>query len=157
MTRPMTRNSLRKIAGLGLAALAFAAGPFQSAMAEPLMTLFSFAQSAYDDSKSNEIVVRITRSDQDPGAESEEFTVNCAVTGGDAVENRDYTLSFNGSMWAFGKVRFSPGVREQSFTIYTRKVPGPARTLRLALSDPTGDAPAVIGSNPTTTVTIVNR
>jgi hypothetical protein len=150
-------NSFRKIAGIGLTAFGLATWAFHTAMAEPLMTMFTFSQSAYKDGKSNEIVVTITRTDQDPAAETEAFTVNCRLTGGDAVENRDFTLSFNGSMWELGKVSFPPGVREQSFTIYTRKTSGPNRTLLLALSDPDGPSPAVTGNNATALVTIVNQ
>jgi len=142
---------------MGIAAFALAGAAPPSAMAEPLMTMFAFSQAAYKDGKSNEIVVTIKRIDQDPATESETFTVKCMPAGGDAVENRDFTLSFNGSMWEFGKVRFLPGVHEQSFTIYSRKTPGPNRTILLALSDPDGPAPAVTGDNATASVTIVNQ
>src|SRR5262249_11574861 len=125
--------------------------------AEPLMTLFTFSQSAYNDSAGSEIVVTISRTDQDPATEDQQFTVNCQLTGGNAVANQDYRLSFNGAMWSLGKVTFPPGVHDQSFTIYTYKTSGPNKTLTLALSDPEGPAPAVTGDNPTTSVTIVNQ
>src|SRR6516225_225154 len=143
-------KTLRKALGVGIAAFVLSASWSHSARAEPLLTIFTFAKSAYDDSKSHEIIVTINRSDQDPAAEKEEFTVNCQVTGGDAVAPADYSASFNGSTWGFGKVRFPPGVRKQSFAIYTHNTTGPDKTLQLALSDPEGPAPVVTGDNPTT-------
>src|SRR5947207_1687524 len=106
----MMTNCFRKMAGSALAAITLAAWAPHSAMAEPLMTMFAFSQAAYKDGASNEIVVTIKRTDQDPATENETFTVKCVVTGGDATENQDFTLGFNGSMWEFGKVRFLPGV-----------------------------------------------
>jgi hypothetical protein len=151
-------NSLGKIvAVVTLGAVTVLASAFRPVNAEPLMTLFTFSQSAYDDRGGNEIVVTITRTDQDPATENQEFAVNCQLTGGDAVANQDYRLSFNGAMWGLGKVTFPPGVHEQSFTVYTYNTSGPNKTLTLALSDPQGPAPVVTGENPTTSVTIVNQ
>ena len=151
-------NTLRKMLGLGFTAFVLGASSSpHSARAEPLMTIFTFAKSTYDDSKSHEVIVTINRTDQDPATENEEFTINCQVTGGDAIAPRDYSSSFNGSTWGFGKIRFPPGVRKQSFAIYTYKTTGPSKTIKLALSDPEGPAPAVTGDNPTTSITIVNK
>ena len=151
-------NTFGKIVGVvGVGALTMVAVAEHPARAEPLMTLFTFSQSAYNDRAGSEIVVTITRTDQDQATENQQFTVNCQLTGSDAVANQDYRLTFNGAMWGLGKVTFPPGVREQSFTIYTYKSSGPNKTLTLALSDPEGPAPTVTGDNPTTTVTIVNQ
>jgi len=151
-------NTFGKIVGVvWVGALTIAAIAVHPASAEPLLTLFTFSQGAYDDRASNEIVVTITRTDQDQATENQQFTVNCQLTGGDAVANQDYRVSFNGAMWGLGKVTFPPGVHEQSFTIYTYKTSGPNKKLTLALSDPEGPAPAVTGDNPTTNVTIVNQ
>jgi hypothetical protein len=77
-----------------------------SANAEPLLTVLGFAQAAYNDSASSEIVVKLTRADQDPATQAEAFTLDCAVTGGTAVENVDYRLAFNGSMPGLGTITF---------------------------------------------------
>jgi hypothetical protein len=126
--------------------------------AEPLMTIFQFSKDAYADTvTTNSIVVTITRADQDPDAtDSQDFTIDCKFTGGTATENEDYRLSFKWPASGVWKVTFPSGVKEQSFTIYTIKRPGPNRTLRFELSDPQGPRPTVTGNNPSTTVTIVN-
>jgi hypothetical protein len=126
--------------------------------AEPLMTIFEFSKGAYADTvTTNSIVLTITRTDQDPDAtDNQNFTVDCKFTGGTAIENEDYRLSFKWPASGVWKVTFPPGVKEQSFTIYTIKKPGPNRTLRFQLLDPDGPRPAVTGNNPSTTVTIVN-
>ena len=126
--------------------------------AEPLMTIFEFAKSAYADTVStNSIVLTITRTDQDPDVtDSQDFTIDCKFIGGTAIENEDYRLSFKWPASGVWKVTFPSGVKEQSFTIYTIKKPGPNKTLRFQLSDPQGPRPAVTGNNPATTVTIVN-
>jgi hypothetical protein len=115
-----------------------------------------FAQAAYDDRASNEIVVKLTRIDQDPATESEAITVDCGVTGGTAVENVDYRFGFNGSVVGLGRITFPPGVHEQAFSIYTVKSPGPNKTLQIGCSNPAGPAPAVTGQNPVAQITIVN-
>ncbi len=124
--------------------------------AEPLLTVVGFAQAAYDDRASNEIVVKLTRIDQDPATENEEITVDCGVTGGTAVENVDYRFGFNGSVVGLGRITFPPGVHEQAFSIYTVKSPGPNKTLQIGCSNPAGPAPAVTGQNPVAQITIVN-
>jgi len=150
-------KTFRKLVGVGLAALTLGVLYSHPVMAEPLMTMFSFSQSGYVDGQSNQITVTITRTDQDPATENQEFAVNCEISGGDAAASRDYNLKFNGAMGGLGLVSFPPGVHEQSFTINTSKTPGPNKTLQLALSDPVGPAPAAIGTNPVATVTIVNQ
>ena len=126
--------------------------------AEPLLTIFGFSKGAYADTvTSNSVVLTITRTDQDPEAtDNQNFTVDCKFIGGTAIENEDYRLSFKWPTSGVWKVSFPPGVKEQSFTIYTIKKPGPNKTLRFQLSDPDGPRPAVTGNNPSTTVTIVN-
>ena len=84
------------------------------------------------------------------------FTWGGWVTGGTAVENVDYRLSFNGSMSGLGTVTFPPGVPEQTFTIYTMKNAGPSKTLQIGCANPTGPAPVVTGDSPTARITIVN-
>ena len=150
-------RSLRRVLGLGVAALILGAPSWHSASAEPLMTIFSFERSAYDDSKSNQVIVTINRTDQDPASATQEFTVNCKVTGGDAVAPLDYNASFKGATWNFGKVTFPPGVRKQSFAINTYKTSATNKTIKLALSDPEGPGAAVTGDNTTTSLTIVQK
>jgi len=126
--------------------------------ADPLMTIFDFSKGAYTDTlTTNSIVVTITRADQDPDAtDNENFTVDCKLIGGTAMENQDYRLSFAWPASGIWKVTFPPGVKEQSFTITTIKYPGPNKTLRFQLSNPEGPRATVTGTNPTATVTIVN-
>src|SRR5207248_5067254 len=102
-----------------------------SATAEPLLTVLGFAQAAYNDRASNEIVVKLVRVDQDPATQGEAFSFDCGVTGGTAVEGVDYRLTFNGSMAGLGTITFPPGVQEQTFTVYTIKNAGPSKTLQL--------------------------
>lgn len=127
-----------------------------SAHAEPLMTVVGFAQAAYSDSASSDIMVRITRLDQDPATESEQVSVECTLNGGTAVENVDYRLVFDGSMKALGTVVFPPGVREQTFVVHTMKAGGGDKTLLIGLSNPAGPASIVTGENPVTQITILS-
>jgi hypothetical protein len=126
--------------------------------ADPLMTIFDFSKGAYTDTlTTNSIVVTITRADQDPDAtDNENFSVDCKVIGGTAMENQDYRLSFAWPASGIWKVTFPPGVKEQSFTITTIKHTGPNKTLRFQLSNPEGPRATVTGANPSATVTIVN-
>jgi hypothetical protein len=126
--------------------------------AEPLMTIFEFSKPTYTDTlTTNSIVVTITRADQDPDAtDTENFTVDCKMIGGTAMENQDFRLSFAWPASGIWKVTFPPGVKSQSFTITTIKRPGPNRTLQFQLSNPEGPRATVTGNNATTTVTIVN-
>jgi hypothetical protein len=149
-------NSLAKNVTVALAVLMPASVLTLPAQAEPLLTVVGFAQAAYDDRASNEIVVKLTRIDQDPATESDAITVDCGVTGGTAVENVDYRFSFNGSVGGLGRITFPPGVHEQAFSIYTVKSPGPNKTLQIGCSNPAGPAPAVTGQNPVAQITIVN-
>ena len=121
------------------------------AYAEPLMTLVGFDRGAYSDGASSEIVVKITRVDQDPATENEPFTVECTLNGGTAVENVDYRVQ------GVGKIVFAPGVREQSLSIQTMKSGGADKTLVIGLSNPSGAMPVVTGENPVAQITIVNQ
>jgi hypothetical protein len=121
------------------------------AHAEPLVTVVGFAQAAYSDAGSNEIVVKITRLDQDPATESEQFSVDCTLNGGTAVENVDYRVQ------GLGKIVFPAGVREQSLSIQTMKSGGGDKTLLIGLSNPVGPTPVVTGENPVAQITIVNQ
>ena len=149
-------NTLGKRVARSVAVLLLAGLACLPAAAEPLMTVVDFAQASYDDKATNAIVVKITRTDQDPATENQEFVVDCTLAGGNAVENVDYRFAFSGSVWNLGRITFPPGVREQAFTIYTMKTPGPNKTLKLSLSNPSGPASAVTGENPVATVTIIN-
>ena len=126
------------------------------AQAEPLMTVVGFAQAAYSNSGSSDIVVRITRQDQDPVTESEQVSVDCTLNGGTAVENVDYRLVFDGSMKALGTVVFPPGVREQAFVVRTMKAGGGDKTLLIGLSNPVGAQSVVTGENPVAQITILS-
>jgi hypothetical protein len=132
-------------------AFMLAAGLALSARAEPLLTVVGFAQGAYDDGASSEIVVKITRVDQDPATENEQFTVECTLNGGTAVENVDYRVQ------GLGKIVFPPGVREQSFSVQTMKSGGADKTLLIGLSNPIGATPVVTGENPVAQITIINQ
>jgi hypothetical protein len=137
-------------------ALAFSLGLLaQAASAEPLMTLVGFAESAYDNRASDEIVIKVTRTDQDPSTEDQELTVDL-VAAGDAVENEDYRFSLNGTDGKPGRITFAPGVRERLVTIRVIRKPGASKKLQLSLSNPSGPTTAVTGENPTATVTILN-
>jgi hypothetical protein len=152
----MEMKTLGKYATLAMAALMLGGLGTRAAMAEPLLTVVGFAKAAYDDRAGNEIVVKITRVDQDPATENEPFAVDCVLAGGNAIENQDYRFAFNGAVWNLGRVTFPPGVHELAFTIHTTKTPGPNKTLQLSLSNPSGPASVVTGDNPVTTITIVN-
>ena len=121
------------------------------ANAEPPLTVMGFAKAAYNDSASSEVVVTLTRVDQDPATANEAFTLDCAVTAGTAVENVDYRLAPG-----LGTITFAPGVAEQTITVYTVRNPGPAKTLVIGCSNPSGPAPAATGEHPVAHITIVN-
>jgi len=126
--------------------------------AEPLSVAFQFSSPTYaDTAKTNSIVVKIVRVDQDPDAkDSDPYTVDCKMVGGSAVENDDFSLSVQFPPSGVWKVTFPPGVNEQSFTVYTVKKPGPNKTFRLSLENPDGPRSAITGNNPSTLITIVN-
>jgi hypothetical protein len=136
---------------LKVAMLILAAGLVSPVQAEPLLTLVGFGQGAYNDAASSEIVVKIMRVDQDPATENEQFTVECTLNGGTAVENVDYRVQ------GLGRVVFPPGVREQSVSIQTMKSGGADKTLLIGLSNPSGPAPVVTGENPVAQITIINQ
>jgi len=126
--------------------------------AEPLAVAFEFSSPTYaDTAKTNSIVVRVVRNDQDPDAkDTEPFTVECKMIGGSAVENDDYRMSVQFPPSGVWKMTFPPGVNEQSFTVYTVKKPGPNKTFRLTLQNPDGPRSAITGNNPSALITIVN-
>jgi hypothetical protein len=154
MEEDLEMKSLKTVTAAAFALAILLALPVQ---AEPLMTVVGFAQGEYSDRASSEIVVKITRVDQDPATENEQFTVDCTLNGGTAVENVDYRLAFNDSMQGLGKVVFPPGVREQAFSVHTLKAGATDKTLLIGLSNPSGPAPAVTGENPVAQITIVNQ
>ena len=127
-----------------------------SAHAEPLLTVVGFAQGAYDDRASSEIVVKVTRVDQDPATQSQPFEVDVTLSGGTAVQDVDYRLGFNGALRGLGRITLPPGVSELSFSVHTLKSAGADKTLLIGLSNPTGPAPVVTGENPVAQITILN-
>jgi hypothetical protein len=105
-------------------------------------------------------VVRITRVDQEPSTgENEQFSVECTVNGGTAVEGVDYRLVFDGAVRGLGTITFPPGVIEQRFTISALKGAGTEKTLVIGLTNPTGPGPSPVatGDNPVAQITINAR
>lgn len=138
------------------AALLLAAGLSLPLHAEPLLTVVGFAQGAYDDGASSEIVVKISRVDQDPATQSQPYEVDVTLSGGTAVQDVDYRLGFNGALKGLGRITLPPGVSELSFSVHTLKSAGADKTLLIGLSNPTGPAPVVTGENPVAKITILN-
>lgn len=134
---------------LGLSVGALFALP---AGAEPLQTLVGFSASDYDTGNSDVVVVKITRNDQDPAAETEEVTVDLVV-GGDAVENVDYRFAGNPNDGNPGRLSFGPGVKERTLTIHALRK-GEAKKLQLSLSNPAGGGSPVTGENANATVSL---
>jgi hypothetical protein len=124
------------------------------AAAEPLMTLVGFEAANYENRGSNEIVVRITRTDQDAAAEDQELTVDLAA-GGDAIENVDFRFSARDSDGKPGRITFAPGVKERIVTVYVLQG-GQGKKLQLSLSNPSSPGTAVTGENPSAVITFVN-
>ena len=112
--------------------LMLAAGTTLSASAEPMPTLLGFDRGTYDDSGSRQIVVRITRVDQEPNTGvNEQFSVECTINGGTAVRGVDYRLGLDGGV-------LLPTHREASDQLRARcgkraGVRGPAATARRGL------------------------
>ena len=131
------------------------AGIALPASAEPMPTVIGFDRGTYDDSASSQIVVTITRVDQEPnGGVNEQFSVECTINGGTAVQGVDYRLVFDGAVQGLGTITFPPGVREQRFTISALKGAGTQKTLVIGLTNPTGPAPVELGDNPVAKITI---
>ena len=87
-----------------------AVGPTLSVRGEPMPTLIGFDRGTYDDRASSQIVVRITRVDQEPSVgENEQFSVECTINGGTAVEGVDYRLVLDGAVQGLRYHHFSSG------------------------------------------------
>ena len=146
---------MTRVAVAAFAVFLLAGGSTLSARGEPMPTLIGFDRGTYDDSGSSQIVVRITRVDQEPSTgENEPFTVDCAISGGTAVRDVDYRLVFDGTVKGLGTITFPPGVLEQRFTIRTLKGAGAPKTLVIGLTDPAGAAPVETGENAVARITI---
>ena len=61
-------KSLKIFVAAGFAVFMLAVGPTASVRGEPMPTLIGFDRGTYDDSGSSQIVVRITRVDQEPSS-----------------------------------------------------------------------------------------
>jgi hypothetical protein len=150
-------KSFKRFAVAALAVFILGAGLTLPVRGEPMPTQIGFDRSTYDDSASSEIVVRITRVDQEhtPG-EDEQYSVECTINGGTAVEGVDYRLVFDGAVKGLGTITFLPGVREQTFTIKALNGAGVEKTLVIGLSNPTGAGayPVETGKNPEAKITI---
>jgi hypothetical protein len=148
-------KSFKRFAVAAFAVFMLAAGLTLPVRGEPMPTLIGFDRGTYDDSASSEIVVRITRVDQEPSTGvNEQFSVECTINGGTAVEGVDYRLVFDGAVQGLGTITFPPGVHEQTFTIEALKGEGTEKTLVIGLSNPTGPAPVETGENPVAKITI---
>jgi|SRR5215471_15948399 len=147
-------KSLKIFVAAGFAVSMLAVGPTASVRGEPMPTLIGFDRSTYDDRASSQIVVRITRVDSEPSVgASEEFSVDCTITGGTAAEGVDYRLVFDGAVQGLGTITFPPGVRVKSFTISALSA-GKGRTLEIGLTNPKGPAPVEVGNNAVAKITI---
>jgi hypothetical protein len=137
------------------AAFVLAAGTTMSVRGEPMPTLIGFDRGTYDDRASSQIVVRITRIDEEPSSgEGEQFSVECTIDGGTAVRGVDYRLVFDGAVQDLGNITFPPGVRERTFTISALRGDGTQKTLTIGLANPAGATPVATGANPVARVTI---
>ena len=147
-------KSFKVFVAAGFAVCMLAVGPTASVRGEPMPTLIGFDRSTYDDRASSQIVVRITRVDPEPSVgASEEFSVNCTITGGTAAEGVDYRLVFDGAVQGLGTITFPPGVREKSFTISALSA-GMGRTVEIGLTNPQGPAPVEVGNDAVAKITI---
>lgn len=147
-------KSLKIFVAAGFAVFMLAVGPTASVRGEPMPTLIGFDRSTYDDRASSQIVVRITRVDPEPSVgASEEFSVDCTITGGTAAEGVDYRLVFDGAVQGLGTITFPPGVRVKTFTINALSA-GMGRTLEIGLTNPKGPAPVEVGNNAVAKITI---
>ena len=148
---------MKSFNGFAVACAVFmvSAGSTLSASAEPMPTLIGFDRGTYDDSTSSQIVVRITRVDQEPSTgENEQFSVECTINGGTAVQGVDYRLVFDGAVQGLGTITFPPGVHEQRFTISALKGAGTDKTLVIGLTNPTGASLVETGENSVARITI---
>ena len=146
---------MTRVAVAAFAVFLLAGGSTLSARGEPMPTLIGFDRGTYDDSGSSQIVVRITRVDQQPSTgENEQFTVECTISGGTAVRDVDYRLVFDGTVQGLGTITFPPGVLEQRFTIRALKGAGSQKTLVIGLTNPAGPSPVETGENAVARITI---
>ncbi len=146
-------TSFKRFAVAGFAIFMLAAA--LPARAEPMPTLVGFDRSTYQNGASGDIVVRITRVDQEPSTgENEQFYVDCTVLGGTAVEGVDYRFVFDGAVRHLGTITIPAGVREQTFTVEALQGAGTGKTLVIGLSNPTGPSPVATGENPVAKITI---
>jgi hypothetical protein len=155
------RNPMKSCKSFAVAAFAvfmLAAVPTVSVRGEPMPTLIGFDRGTYDDSASSQIVVRITRVDEEPSVgENAQVSVECTIGGGTAVEGVDYRLVFDGAVKGLGTITFPPGVRETTFTISAVKCAGTQKTLVIGLTNATGPAPVTTGDNSVAKITINAR
>ena len=148
-------KSLKRFAVAAFAVFMLAAGPAVSVRGEPMPTLIGFDRGTYDDRASSQIVVRITRIDQEPSSgKDEQVSVECTINGGTAVRGVDYRLDFDGAVQGLGTITFPPGVLERRFTISVLKGAGTEKTLVIGLTNPTGPTPVALGDNAVAKITI---
>lgn len=148
-------KSFKRVAVTAFAVFILAAGLALDVRGEPMPTQVGFDRSTYEVSASSEVVVRITRVDQEHSAgEDEQFSVECTINGGTAVEGVDYRLVFDGALQGLGTINFPPGVLDQTFTIKALKGAGTEETLVIGLSNPTGPYPVETGKNSEAKITI---
>ena len=148
-------KSFKRFAVTAFAVFMLSAGLTLPVRGEPLPTLIGFDRGTYDGSASSEIVVRITRVDQEPSiGVNEQFSVECTINGGTAVEGVDYRLVFDGAVQGLGTITFPPGVLERSFTITALKGAGTEKTLVIGLRNPTGASLVETGENSVARITI---
>ena len=148
-------KSFKIFVAAAFAVCMLAVGPTASVRGEPMPTLIGFDRGTYDDTASSQIVVRITRVDPEPSVgASEEFSVDCTITGRTAAEGLDYRLVYDGAVQGLGTITFPPGVRVKSFTISVLKGAGVGRTLEIGLTNPKGPAPVEMGNNAVAKITI---
>lgn len=151
-------KSCKSFAAAAFAVFMLAAVPTASVHGEPMPTVIGFDRATYDDSASNQIVVRITRVDEEPSTGvNADFSVDCKIDGGTAVQGVDYRLVFDGAVKSLGTIVFPPGVREKTFTISTVKGAGAQKTLVIGLTNPIGAAPVTMGDNSVAKITINAR
>ena len=147
-------KSLKKFAVAAFAVFVLATGPTVSVRGEPMPTLIGFDRGTYD-SASSQIVVIITRVDEEPSlGKNEQFSVECTINSGTAVRGVDYRLDFDGAAQCPGTITFPPGVLERRFTISGLRDVGTEKTLVIELANPTGPAPVATGDNPVAKIRI---
>src|SRR5215467_12351770 len=141
-------KSMKKFVAVSFAVFMLAVGPTASVRGEPMPTSIGFDRGTYDDSASSQIVVRITRVDQEPNeGVNKQFSVECTIDGGTAVRGVDYRLGLDGGVQGCGTITFPPGVLERSFTITALKGAGAEKTLVIELRNPRGAAFVETGEN----------